>query len=100
MQKQINVCLERNDDKVYLSFGFDEPIKLELSSEKQEDVKAFFQKLLSVAFSSYLDNQVEYIFDFLDEQEDLFHDVAKKYISNLNSEMQAIYSNLKTKFQS
>lgn len=41
MEQQIEVTIER-DDNIYLVFAFENPIRLNLSSDKTEDTQKFF----------------------------------------------------------
>ena len=97
MQKRIDVTIERAES-ITLIFHFDKQIELDISSDNQEIVKIFFRSLLSNIFNDYIDNKIEYSLDFSDDGKDLFHDVAEKYIRNLDNEIQSVYSDLKTNY--
>lgn len=97
MQKLINITIERKDKEVFLLFHFDSILKLNLSTDGQEEAKSFFQKLLKIIFDSYNDFNDEFDIKLLDDGDDLFHDVACKYVEVLKNEIQSLYSNLKTK---
>ena len=95
MQKQINVIVERNEPNVFLVFQFEKILKLNLSSDNQDETKSFFQNLLKTVFDDFVGSQTEYILLLLDDESDLFHDVAKKYVSNLGNEIQSLYSTIR-----
>lgn len=95
MEKIINVTIAREDDIVNLVFHFESELKLNLSSSEAKPVEAFFQKLLHIVFRAYNSElQDTFKFQLEDKGEDLFHDVAEKYLLNLNSEIKSIYSSL------
>ena len=95
MQEMIDVTIERDNDSVVLVFNFEKAIKMNLTSENQEEIKSFFQKLLAKIFDDFVSFQKEYYLNLKDEDEkDLFHDVSAKYVSNLNTEIQSIYAKL------
>lgn len=95
MQKQISVGLDRVENDVFLVFNFDNPLKLNLCSDNQQEVKKFFQDLLKIIFEAYHESDTEYSLLFNDEHDDLYHDVAKKYVGVLMNEIQGVYSSFK-----
>ena len=95
MQKIIKTIIDRSDENFILVFCFQNPLKLDLSSVDTKPVQKFFQELLKKVFDDYnLDNKIIYEFEMDDGETDLFHDVAEKYIKNLNSELKSIYTSL------
>lgn len=82
MERIVNVTIERNET-IELVFGFENELKLNLSSDKTKDTQKFFLQLLNEIVK--LNETVAFILD--DEKEDLFHDVADKYLKNLEYEI-------------
>lgn len=85
MEQQIKVTIER-DVNIYLVFAFENPIRLNLSSDKTEDTQKFFLDLLQ----ELIRKKSEITFLLEDSKEDLYHDVAKKYLENLEQEIKKI----------
>lgn len=85
MEQQIEVTIER-DDKIYLVFAFENPIRLNLSSDKTEDTQKFFLDLLQ----ELIRRKSGITFTLEDPKEDLYHDVAQKYLENLEQEIKKI----------
>lgn len=95
MQEKINVTIERENENVMLVFNFENVIKLNLSLDNQDELKDFFQTLLKKLFDDYNSLGKQYNLSFNDKEgKDLFHDVAEKYITNLDAEIQSIYSKM------
>jgi len=89
MEKIIDVKIERKESEAILTFGFEEKMSLSLTSDSQDELKDFFIKLLK----KIVDNKdIVYKLNFSDDgQTDLFHDVAEKYIKNLDNELASVY---------
>ena len=85
MEQVINVKIERKDD-IKLVFGFEDELSLNLSSDKTSDTQDFFLKLLNVL----IETRKEMEFKLDDNKEDLYHDVAQKYLDNLKMEIRKI----------
>lgn len=85
MEQQIEVTIER-DDNIYLVFAFENPIRLNLSSDKTEDTQKFFLDLLQ----ELIRRKSGITFILEDPKEDLYHDVAQKYLENLEQEIKKI----------
>ncbi len=85
MEQQIKVTIER-DDNIYLVFTFENSIRLNLSSDKTEDTQKFFLDLLQ----ELIRRKSVITFTLEDSKEDLYHDVAKKYLENLEQEIKKI----------
>lgn len=64
-------------------------LELVLTEDKPNDVKLVFNQLL-VALKSG-----EFNFKLEDDKEDLFFNIAKVYITQLNSELSSVYNELK-----
>lgn len=95
MRITIKVTIDRSEDKFILVFSFQNPLNLNLSCVDARPVQKFFQELLKKVFDDYnSDNKTIYEFELDDDETDLFHDVAEKYIKNLNSELKSIYTSL------
>lgn len=88
MHKEIEVIINEVDDKAYMVFNFEEPIKIELTSDDQENIKLMFYNILS----EFVNNQ-EIIFKFNKEREDLYSEVVEKYIKHLNAELKSLKEN-------
>ena len=80
-----NSTIER-DDNIYLVFAFENPIRLNLSSDKTEDTQKFFLDLLQ----ELIRRKSGITFTLEDPKEDLYHDVAQKYLENLEQEIKKI----------
>lgn len=89
MERIVNVTIERNET-IELVFGFENELKLNLSSDKTKDTQKFFLQLLNEIVK--LNETVAFILD--DEKEDLFHDVADKYLKNLEYEIKKVVSEI------
>ena len=85
MEQQIEVTIGR-DDNIYLVFFFENPIRLNLSSDKTEDTQKFFLDLLQ----ELIRRKSGITFTLEDPKEDLYHDVAQKYLENLEQEIKKI----------
>ncbi|MGX8851135.1 hypothetical protein [Amedibacillus sp. YH-ame10] len=82
---KVNVLLETNDEKEYLVLQFDSPIKLDLTSDNSDELKAFFVGLLNLI----KEEDVQLVFD-AQGRTDLYADVSAKYVKDLNAELSAI----------
>lgn len=85
MERIINVTIERNEN-IELVFNFENKLKLNLSSDKTKDTQEFFLQLLNEIVK--LNDTITFTLE--DEKEDLFHDVADKYLNNLEYEIKKI----------
>mgnify|MGYP001625401577 CR=1 FL=1 len=81
----IDVELITEEEKQLLVFNFDEKIFLDLASDNAEELKDFFQQLLI----KILEKNIELNFVEKDRN-DLFYDVAKKYVDHLKVEIASI----------
>ena len=89
----IDVHVKRDEGGVILAFEFEKTIELNLSTDDQQEVALFFEKMLAKLFDDYIASQKEYRLKLVDDNgTDLFHDVAQKYVANLDTEIQSIYS--------
>ena len=83
--KRVDVELITNNEKELLVFNFDNKIYLDLTSDDRDKLKEFFQQLLKEVLNQDIDlNFVE------TERNDLFYDVAKKYVDHLKVEIESI----------
>lgn len=89
MERKINVTIERNEN-IELVFDFKSKLKLNLSSDETKDTQKFFLQLLNEIVK--LNDTISFTLD--DEKEDLFHDVADKYLKNLEYEIKKIVSEI------
>ena len=88
MNNKIEVLITEDKDKAYLVFNFDEPIKIEITSDDQGNTKKMFYKILE----KFVDNQ-DISFNFNKERDDLYSEVAEKYINHLNTELETLKNN-------
>ena len=79
MNNEIEVLITEDRDKAYLVFNFDEPIKIEITSDDQGNTKKMFYKILE----KFVNNQ-DISFNFNKERDDLYSEVAEKRRSNYN----------------
>jgi len=87
MSKKLEIFVEliTEEKAEYLSFLFESPIKICLTSDDQSALKFFFSSLLQTIKND------EISFKLNDNgRRDLFYEVAQKYIINLNREIAAI----------
>lgn len=91
MNKEIKVNILEENDNVYLNFQFDEPVKINITSDDQENIKSMFQKILEYFIN---DNDISFIFN--KEKDDLYSETAQKYIEHLNSELKTLKQNYKS----
>lgn len=88
MHKEIEVLIEEIDEKAYMVFNFEEPIKIELTSDDQENIKKMFYNILR----EFVNNQ-EMSFKFNKKTDDLYSEVVEKYIKHLNTELKSLKDN-------
>lgn len=91
MEKTINVEIIR-EEEVKLVFNFETKLELNLSETDQSVFKSFFTSLLKQIISDK-DNKI--VLKLEDENDDLFNAVSKKYIANLQNEINSIYLEIK-----
>ena len=89
MEQEIKVNLERGDE-IKAIFEFSEKLILNLSSEKTSDTQNFFLALLD----ELIKNPNEIKFNLEDTKEDLYHDIAEKYLKNLETEIKQILKDI------
>ena len=77
------ITILRNNDKVELVFNDLGDLSVNLSNSEVEDVKQLFDKV----FDYIVLNEKLIQFTLVDEQEVLFHEVAKDVIDQLNAEI-------------
>lgn len=84
--REITVDFVSDNDEKKLVFNFDEKISLNLTSDNVDELKAFFTNLLKELVSENFTIK----FNEQDIENDLFYDVATKYISHLKVELEGI----------
>lgn len=89
MGKEIKVIIERNEN-IELVFKFENELKLNLSSDKTNDTQNFFLQLLNEIIKR--NDTIAFVLE--DKKEDLFHDVADKYLKNLEYEIKKVVSEI------
>lgn len=85
MNKEIDVNVLTEDKKTYIVFNFENAIKLEITSDNSEDIKKVFYEILR-----YIIEHESIIFKFKKNNDDLYNDIAEKYINDLNNELIAL----------
>lgn len=86
-----NATIERIDNAnatLKLAIGTDE-LKIILTEDNPNEVKSVFNKLLSHLKNGEID------FNLTDDKDDLYFHICKEYITQLNSELQSTYTELK-----
>ena len=87
METKIQVKIFR-ENEIKLIFNFEsKSIELFLSSDNTEETQKFFIELLE----EIIEGKYESIsFNLQDDEKDLYHDVAEKYLGTLESELKQI----------
>ena len=85
MNNEITVNISTEEEKTYIVFNFKQPIKLEITTDDKEPIKNVFYEILNHIIS---DNYIT--FKFTSTGEDLYNDITKKYIEDLNNELEAL----------
>lgn len=85
-----NAELKREEQKTTLILnGRNGTYEITLTEDNPNSVKAVFNKLLA-------DLKIGlFTFNLVDDREDLYHQISKEYIKQLNSELNSIYEELK-----
>jgi len=86
-----NATIERlnnNSATLKLALGTDE-LKIVLTDDNPNEVKSVFNKLL------FLLKNGEIEFNLLDEGTDLYNNICRVYIAQLNSELKSTYNELR-----
>ena len=79
----------RSEEKTTLVLTVREmPLEIIITDDKPKEVKAVFNKLISEL------KKGEFNFELEDDQHDLYHHICVEYISQLNSELLSVYSEL------
>ena len=79
----LKITISRSDDKVELVFNELDNLSVNLSDSGVEDVKQLFDKV----FDYIIADEKLIQFTLEDNQEDLFHEVSKDIIVQLNAEI-------------
>ena len=88
MNNEIIVNIATEGEKTYIVFNFEQPIKLEITTDSKETLKNIFYKILN-----HIINDNFITFKFTRTGEDLYNDVTEKYIQDLNNELEALKNN-------
>ncbi len=88
MSNEIVVNILTEEDKTYIVFNFEQPIKLEITSDNKETIKNVFYQILN-----HVINGNFITFKFTRNGEDLYNDITEKYIQDLNNEIEALKNN-------
>lgn len=87
--KNIEVKLvEENDEEFYLDFGFEENIRICLTSSDSSDLKEFFVKLMNELIKE------NFVLDFDSEDQDIYSNISRTYVQQLNTEIKSIYKSI------
>lgn len=85
---KIIVDLKTEEENDYLIFNFDNPIKLNLNTCSNDDLKQIFCEVLKMIIEG---NKKEFKLDIAqDYTKELFKDVFKEYIKIINEEINKI----------
>lgn len=85
-----NATIERKDNNsatLKLALGAEE-LNIVLTDDNPNEVKSVFNKLLL----HLKDDEIE--FNLIDEEDDLYFNICKEYITQLNSELKSTYTEL------
>lgn len=94
METKIQVKIAReNEIKLVLNFE-SKSIELNLSSESIEETQKFFIELLEEIIEGKYGS---ISFNLQDDDKDLYHDVAEKYLNTLESELKQIITEIPKK---
>ncbi len=87
--KKANIRREETNTYLCLEVG-DTILQITLTDDNPNNIKS--------SFNSILKELKKGLFEFVleDESEDLYHQICVEYLSQLNTEMQAIYQDLET----
>lgn len=87
-EKIINVYLECEENKDYLVFDFDEPLKVNFNEEaNQNELKEVFIRILNEMTRETI--KLVYI-DKTEYKNNLYKDVCKEYVKDLNREINTV----------
>lgn len=82
--------LIREGDKVFLKFLIlEKEYQISLTENKPLDVKEVFNNLIILLKKGIFN------FEFEDDKTDLYHEISKEYITQLNLELSNVYQELK-----
>lgn len=87
IMKMIKVTIFREEKGAELKFHFEKQYTLNIKSNKANDTQNFFIFLLDEVLKS---DEI-FKFELEDLEADIFSDIAKKYLSNLENEIQKIF---------
>lgn len=88
---EIDVKLEESEDEAKLCFAFESPIYLSLTNSDSEQLKRFFIHLMS----NLTDGKFKLNFD--SDEKDIYSNISRSYIEQLNVEIDSIYSEIPSK---
>ena len=88
MNNEVKVNIIEDNEKAFMVFEFDEPIKIEITSDDLENTKKMFYKILEKVIN---EENIKFIFN--KEKEDLYSETTEKYINHLNSEIEVLKTN-------
>jgi len=81
--------IKREESNTYLVLEVsDNPLQIVITDDNPNNVKSVFNNLLKELKKGLIEFNLE------DDKEDLFYHICKEYLTQLNSEMKAIYKEL------
>lgn len=87
--QQYKATINRQDQKAILLFELPGiTLTVPLTEDKPNEVKEVFNKLIAQL------KQGNFQFELVDDKSDLFHFISEEYITQLNTELEAVYSEL------
>lgn len=89
MEKIDAVVIEENDNH-FIKILDQDPIKILISDDDPKQVKSAFNKLLLRLKQGVFEIELK------EESEDLFFQVAKEYLKQLNGELQEVYEEMES----
>jgi hypothetical protein len=85
-----NAEIKREEQKTTLVLkGKNEDYELILTEDSPNSIKSVFNKLLQEL------KKGAFSFELIDEKQDLYHQISKEYLIQLNSELLSVYEELK-----
>jgi len=84
----INAAVVEENDNHYIDIGNENPIRIVISSDDPKQIKTAFNLLLIRL------KEGEFEIDLNDDNDNLFCQVAKEYVTQLNSELKEVYEEM------
>lgn len=84
----ISAAVVEEDDNHYIDIGDENPIRIIISSDDPIQIKSAFNLLMLRL------KEGEFEIELKDQSDDLFSQVAKEYLTQLNSELKEVYEEI------